>query len=76
MKTIDIEDAKEQISYILSEIEKEGDTFRIVSKGKPVADIVPPIKTDRTTPHPVMRQIRINYDPTEALSENDWPEND
>ena len=28
----------------------------------------------RLVPHPVMQQIRLDYDPTEPLTPDEWPE--
>jgi len=28
----------------------------------------------RLVPHPVMQQIRLDYDPTELLTADEWPE--
>jgi len=46
----------------------------ICRNGKPIADLLPHRKRNRLEPHPVMGQIRINYDPVEPLSEDEWPE--
>ncbi len=51
-----------------------GATYLICKNGGPVADLVPHQKTDRMSPHPVMSRIGIHYDPTEPLSEDEWPE--
>ena len=74
MKTVNIHEAKTNLSSVLKEIETHGETFLICRNGKPVADLVPHNRKNRTAPHSVMSKIQINYDPTETLSENEWPE--
>lgn len=74
MKTVNVHEAKTRLSALLAEVEKSGETVLICRHGKPVADLVPHRKGNRLEPHPTMGQIRINYDPTEPLSEDEWPE--
>lgn len=75
MKIVNIHEAKTKLSALLAEIEKTGEKVLICRHGKPVADLVPHRKRSRLKPHPVMRNMRIDYDPTEPLSEDEWPEN-
>ena len=74
MKLVNVHEAKTTLSALLAEIEKSGEKVLICRHGKPVADLVPHQKRNRLDPHPVMRQIRLNYDPVERLSEDEWPE--
>lgn len=74
MKTVNIHEAKTRFSALLAEIEKSGEEILICRNGKPVADLVPHRDHDRLTPHPVMKKIRIAYDVTEPLSDDEWPE--
>jgi prevent-host-death family protein len=74
MKIVNIHEAKTQLSALLAEIEKTGEKVLICRHGKPVADLVPHRKRSRLEPHPVMSQIRIDYDPSEPLAEDEWPE--
>ncbi len=76
MKMVNIHEAKTQLSALLAEVEKTGERVLICRYGKPVADLVPHRKRNRLEPHPMMSQIRINYDPTEPLGEDEWPERD
>jgi antitoxin (DNA-binding transcriptional repressor) of toxin-antitoxin stability system len=62
------------ISALLAEIEATGEKVLICRNGKPIADLLPHRPRGRRTPHPLMRQIRIDYDPTEPLTEDEWPE--
>ena len=74
MKTVNISEAKAKFSALLAEVEAIGTKVRICRYGKPIAELVPYRKRDRLKPHPVMSKIRINYDPTEPLTEEEWSE--
>jgi prevent-host-death family protein len=74
MKLVDIDQAKIKFSALLTEVEQTGEEVLICSHGKPIADLVPHRKRRRLEPHPIMRQMRFDYDPTEPLAENEWPE--
>ena len=75
MKVVNIHEAKTQLSALLTEVEKTGEKVLICRNGKPVADLVPHKEPNRLEPHPLMSQIRLNYDPTEPLAEDEWTEN-
>ncbi len=72
MKIVSVHEAKTKLSALLVDIEKTGEKVIICRQGKPVADLVPHRKHNRLEPHPLMGQIRINYDPVEPLSEDEW----
>ncbi|MCE2484940.1 MAG: type II toxin-antitoxin system prevent-host-death family antitoxin [Desulfurellaceae bacterium] len=74
MKSVSVHEAKTKLSALLSEVEETGTAIHICRNGKPVADLVPHRKRSRLNPHPVMSKINIDYDPTEALTEDEWPE--
>jgi prevent-host-death family protein len=74
MKIVNIHEAKTKLSALLAEVEAKGEKVLICRHGKPIADLVPHHKSSRLEPHPVMRKIRIDYDPTEPLSKDEWPE--
>lgn len=74
MKIVNVHEAKTKLSALLAEIERTGEKVLICRNGKPIADLLPHRKRNRLEPHPLMRQIRINYDPVEPLSEDEWPE--
>jgi len=74
MKTLSVHEAKSGLSAVLAEVEATGGSFLVCRHGKPVAELVPHRKRDRLGPHPVMRRIKIKYDPTEPLAEDEWPE--
>ena len=74
MKSVNVHEAKTTLSALLAQVEKTGKRIFICRNGKPVADLVPHERKDRITPHPVMSDIRIKYDPTEPLNPDEWPE--
>lgn len=74
MKIVNVHEAKTKLSALLAEIERTGEKVLICRNGKPIADLLPHRKRNRLEPHPLMGQIRINYDPVEPLSEDEWPE--
>ncbi len=72
MKVLKVHEAKTRLSSILAEVEEKGETFLICRNGHPVADLVPHVQKSRLKPHPVLRRVRIRYDPTEPLTEEEW----
>lgn len=75
MKTVNIHEAKTNLSKILKEI-TEGETYIICKNGEPLAQIIQYVPAKRTDPHPVLSHISINYDPTEELQADEWGEID
>ncbi|MEI6421352.1 MAG: type II toxin-antitoxin system Phd/YefM family antitoxin [Lentisphaerota bacterium] len=73
MRSVNVHEAKTNLSSLLAEIEK-GKSFLICRNGKVVADLVPHKKRKRTKVHPLLSKIKINYDPTEVLTEDEWGE--
>jgi antitoxin (DNA-binding transcriptional repressor) of toxin-antitoxin stability system len=74
MKTVSIYDIETQLLSMLLEIEKNGEHVVIYRDGVPIVDLLPHRRKSRLTPHPLISQIRINYDPTEPLMADEWPE--
>lgn len=74
MKAVNIHEAKTTLSALLADVEKKGQKVFICRNGKPIADLVPHTHPDRLSPHPVMSRIKIKYDPTEPLCQDEWPE--
>ncbi len=73
MLIVNIHEAKTKLSSLLARIERSGEKVLVCRNGKPVAEIVACKKhKDRLQPHPVMGNIRINYDPVEPLAEDEW----
>jgi prevent-host-death family protein len=73
MKTVNVHEAKTNLSSLLATIESTKDRIVICRNGKPVADLVPHRPKDRTKPHPILGKIKINYDPTEGATAEEWP---
>jgi prevent-host-death family protein len=74
MKTVNIHEAKTNFSSLLARLEADKETIVICRNGEPVADLVPHRRVNRLKMHPVLGKIKINYDPTEPLSSDEWPE--
>jgi prevent-host-death family protein len=74
MKIVNIHEAKTKLSALLAELETTGKKVLICRHGKPIADLVPHRKRSHREVHPVMSKIRIDYDPTGPLAEDEWPE--
>jgi prevent-host-death family protein len=74
VKIVNLHEAKTKLAALLAEIEKTGERVIICRYGKPVADLIPHRKRSRLEPHPVMSNVRIDYDPTEPLPEDEWRE--
>ncbi len=74
---VNIHEAKTKLSALIAKLEK-GEKVRICRNGKPVADLLPinsqGEKGSRLVKHPVLSKIKINYDPTEPLTDEEWPE--
>lgn len=74
MKSVNVHEAKTQLSGLLAEIEARGSGFVICRNGEPVADLVPHQRGTRVKTHPVLGKIKIAYDPVAPLSADEWPE--
>jgi antitoxin (DNA-binding transcriptional repressor) of toxin-antitoxin stability system len=72
MVRVNVHHAKTHLSALLAGIEQSGTPVQICRGGKPVADLVPPVRRARTTPHPTLRKIVIKYDPTEVVTSEEW----
>jgi prevent-host-death family protein len=72
MIVVNIHEAKTNLSALLAKIEKKDEKVLICRHGKPIADLIPHQRKDRLIPHPVLSKIKINYDPTEPLSADEW----
>ena len=73
MISVNVHDAKTNLSSLLARVESKQERISICRNGKPVADLVPhrPVKRNMK-PHPVLSKIKINYDPTEVLTPEEW----
>jgi antitoxin (DNA-binding transcriptional repressor) of toxin-antitoxin stability system len=74
MQKLNVHEAKTKLSAVLSEIEKKGETFIICRNGKPMAELIPYRRPNRLKYHPLLRKIKINFDPTEDLTDAEWGE--
>ena len=74
MKTVNVHEAKTNLSSLLARLEKDSETIVICRNGEPVADLVPHQRASRIKPHPVLGKIKIGYDPVEPVSNDEWPE--
>lgn len=73
MKTLSVQEAETQFMFFLMEIEQKGETFVICRNGMPVAEFAPYRRKSRLTPHPVISRITLHYNPTESLTQDEWP---
>jgi prevent-host-death family protein len=74
MKTVNVHEAKTNLSSLLAKMEKDSESIVICRHGVPVADLMPHRRTNRIKPHPALSKIKIGYDPVEPLSVDEWPE--
>ena len=74
MKTVNVHEAKTNLSSLLAMVEDSSESFVICRNGEPVADLVPHQRASRIKVHPVLGKIKIGYDPVEALATDEWPE--
>ena len=74
MRSLNVHEAKTNLSGLLAEIERKGTAFVICRNGKPVADLVPHRPVDRMQPDKRLGALKIKYDPTEELSSEEWQE--
>lgn len=73
MRLVSVHEAKTHLSALLAEIERTGDEVVICRRHKPVASLVPYRKRSRLDPHPLAKEVSVQYDPTEPLSPDEWP---
>lgn len=78
MITVNMHEAKTRLSELVKAVEEKGETILICRHGKPVAVMRRPVaargRFNRLRPHPKLGRIEINYDPTEPLQPDEWPE--
>lgn len=74
MITVNIHQAKTNLSKLITEVEEKGEFVQICRNGKPVAELKPvALSAKRLVTYPHL-QGKIMYDPTEPLTEDEWPE--
>ncbi len=74
MKSVNIHQAKTELSKLVHHLETKGGFVTICRYGKPVAELFPVRKmfSSRKKP-PWLKSIKILGDITAPLSEEDWP---
>jgi prevent-host-death family protein len=75
MITVNMHEAKTRLSELVKAVEEKNQTVIICRKGKPVAQLTTPARrgVNRLKIHPDLKPLRINYDPTEPLGQDEWP---
>jgi antitoxin (DNA-binding transcriptional repressor) of toxin-antitoxin stability system len=76
MTTVNIHEAAARFGALLAAVEEMGETVLICRDGIPVAELKAAASrgnVDRLQPNPDLKPMAINYDPTEPLSEDEWP---
>jgi len=75
MVTVNMHEAKSRLSELVKAVEERGEVVLLCRNGKAVAELkaVPSPHADRLTSRPDLKPLFINYDPTEPLSEEEWP---
>ena len=78
MIMVNTHEAKTNLSKLLTLVAQKHEVVRICRYGKVIADLVEPNGNAKSVnflkKHPVLSNIKINYDPTEPLEEDEWPE--
>ena len=72
MRMLNVHEAKTHLSAVLSAVSDKDEAFVICRNGHPVADLTPHRTKRSMTPHPEMKKIKLKYDPTEELSQDEW----
>lgn len=73
MKSVNVREAKTPFSGLLAEIEGKGAGFVICRNGTPVANLVPHRRKVSMAADPKLSAFKLKYDPTEELSDDEWP---
>jgi len=71
--TVNMREAKAQLSSLLARVEEQGETILICRNGKPVAELRP-VAPDPLQVHPEVSRIRFHENPMAPLDPEDWPE--
>ena len=74
MKSLNVHEAKTNLSAVLAEVEAKQERFLICRGGKPIADLVPHKKRSRLKPDPFLSRVEVKCDLTQPLTESDWEE--
>lgn len=79
MIAVNMHEAKSRLSALVKAVEEDGETVILCRNGKEVAEIrainSKPIDRLQIAPDPGLKvELTPGYDPTEPLSEDEWPE--
>lgn len=76
MIIVNTHEAKTRLSQLLVLVENKHEIVRVCRYGKPIADIVPiqHAVIDPLKQHAHLSKIKINYDPTLPLTDDEWQE--
>ena len=76
MVTINLYEAKTQLSRLVAAVEKQGERIVLCRNGLPVADLVPhtPYSGATLDPDPALSGARFLGDASAPLDCQDWPE--
>lgn len=76
MIRVNTQEAKTQLSALISRVEEMGETIIICRNGRPVAELRPTTKVrNPLARHPEIADgVEFHEDPTASLDPEDWPE--
>lgn len=75
MILVNMHEAKTRLSELVALVEKGHEEVRICRNGVPIAALVPlsPV-VNPLDQHKTIKDIKILYDPTTPLGDDEWPE--
>lgn len=73
MKTVNIHEAKTNLSSLIRVVEEEGESVRIARNGKPIAELVPISKKKGALRLRTSLKAECFGDPMAPLDSEDWP---
>lgn len=75
MITVNMHEAKTRLSKLIRQVVEQNEIVVVCRSGKPVAEIHPAAdsQVNRLQCHPDLAPTFVKYDPTEPLSEDEWP---
>lgn len=76
MLIVNTHEAKTRLSELLRLVEERHERIRICRNGRPVAEIAPIRKPERSPlqQNPRLRGVIYRDDPVQPLSDDDWPD--
>ena len=74
MISVNIHEAKTQLSRLLVQVETNHECVMVCRNGKPIAQIIPmPKVLNPLILHPELQGVQFHYDPLEPLADDEWP---